>query len=776
MKKKILIALTVTVAALAAAFGLAGCFGGEGGTGTTTPATKREYAVFDDGFGKKYRLDDGEQITVYYKYDAEKVLDFSLTYYNVDTNEETCTGDKNDMLKLPCNKPTVYTYIASPLNDDGTERGDCYLTVIVSAQYITDQLEENVRPVRANVSQNVGAVYTFIPEMTGCYTVSCVSDDESDEVNFTVTDNTGKALTEGDIFNEGWRYYIHVSAKVDNEYTFTGVDTSVTFTPPVVEEGENDVILGSHSTFAFTPEESGAYSVWDDAFGSNTSYEILYFDGETEDYRHVSEQRGDVFLSAGTEYYLQSIVGYEAESNAKLNVKRVDRELAADTDNELKWNEMYVFTADKTSNYKFTVDRNGLSSEAKFTVYDWNGKAEYGKTFTGDGEFEFVLGAGKHVISMYEDCTATVSCSPQKLGIGVSEGVRAINGEVLLFTPPISGVYNFSSFGQDGAVFAVTDKDGNTMDGERLTAGEEYMIAVTFDEEGYSKIGVEAEPIADGTILLNRAFEAAAGNVYSLSCTLDGVYRFTGASLIAVYDADCEAVETDGDTVYLKGGSDYYAVISADEPAGGEQSAEVKVIFYPNALPADEKAGIIGTGYYRLELTKECTVSVILTHLNAATFKFLDSDLRELRVYELKAGDSPSRLSYTYESAGIYYVYAEHAGTLPTIGFAARPEGVGGEFAAERGVRYTSSSALTCTFTGVNEDREITVTVNREIGAQNIFESVKAYCEPAGTGQTYLTLKRLSGDLQKTTFTFTAPKGVEKFFIEFAPGLEFVIE
>ena len=84
MKKKFLIALSVVVAAFAAAFAIGGCKFKDGSSSGIN-----EYVVWNDGCGKTYTLRGGENVVAYYPCESDKILNFSYVYYNAATGEAT---------------------------------------------------------------------------------------------------------------------------------------------------------------------------------------------------------------------------------------------------------------------------------------------------------------------------------------------------------------------------------------------------------------------------------------------------------------------------------------------------------------------------------------------------------------------------------------------------------------------------------------------------------------------------------------------------------------
>lgn len=77
MKKKFFIALSVVVAAFAAAFAIGGCKFKDGSSSGIN-----EYVVWNDGCGKTYTLRGGENVVAYYPCESDKILNFSYVYYN----------------------------------------------------------------------------------------------------------------------------------------------------------------------------------------------------------------------------------------------------------------------------------------------------------------------------------------------------------------------------------------------------------------------------------------------------------------------------------------------------------------------------------------------------------------------------------------------------------------------------------------------------------------------------------------------------------------------
>ena len=765
MKKKFLIFIAVVCVALAATLCLvAGCVGGN----DTPPKGKGEYVVFDDGCGKKYSLNGGDQLTVYYEYDAEKVLHFTSTYFKQATGE---ADSPNEIIELPCNNPTVYTCTATPLNDDGVGE-ECSLTVIISAQAITNTLSEHALPVNENVPMGTGAVYSFIPEMTGNYTVSCECKHESDEIEVTIINVADEVVSSGDVFFKGWKYYVHVKVKTAQNGTSVFVTASVTFTPPKVTFGDNEVKLCEYgSAFEFTPEEDGAYTtVTDEDCG------FRFLDGETYESVSVNEYGEDALLQAGKKYFVQCTVGYQTERQATLTIKRVDRTFLSDTVNDLLWSETYVFTAEKHGNYCFEISENYSYGATEFNVYEYGGWRKYANTFIKNAELNLVLKAGKYIIGASHTCKAAVSYAPKKLT--VERIVAADVGEVLSFTAPMNCVYNFSIRSNENAKFTVTDKGGNVVNGERLLAGEEY--AVTFEAEyQYGAYWVEIAPVPDGEIALNKAMQPTEGYLYEFTVPNTGIYnysyfkyKFVGAGEIEIYDENCEVIDSIGDCVKLVSGRKYYAVIFFDKPT----DKDIKVIFYPDAIPVDTNVRIASTGYMRIELDKGCDVQIAIKHLNDATCKFLDGDLKEIKSFELNETEEISTISYTFEEGGIYYLLIEHYGTVPEISFVTCPEGCKGDFVAVSGVSYKVDSPASFRLESGSYYGGITIAVRAGIGQSNIMDCVKVYYKTANGGKSYLKLRKLNGDNLETELTFMPVDGVDEYFVETVNNLAFKIK
>ena len=296
MKKRVILFFLILTAAVAAGFAFAGC------QRKQPTWTKNEYVVFDDGCGKTYTLRGGENITVYYEYDPDKQLNYTVTYYDMDTGKVSRVYDNYDTRS--CSRPQVFTFNASPLEKGYSQ--NCYLTVIISAQAVSAQIDEHGLDVFDWLNEDVGACYSFIPEMTGKYTVTCELRDESDEVAFDISDINGVVVGDG-ILQKGWKYYVHVRVK-PHDGTTVGVTTSVAFTPDVVKLGDNAVTLGEWNFFEFTPEESGIYSVTD---SENDLFAYAILDGEMYEPITVSQWENEAPLVADRKYIFEGQTGYK---------------------------------------------------------------------------------------------------------------------------------------------------------------------------------------------------------------------------------------------------------------------------------------------------------------------------------------------------------------------------------------------------------------------------------------------------------------------------------
>lgn len=245
-----------------------------------------------------------------------------------------------------------------------------------------------------------------------------------------------------------------------------------------------------------------------------------------------------------------------------------------------------------------------------------------------------------------------------------------------------------------------------------------------------------------------------------------------GASVPEIYDDKCEAVETDGGTVTLRGNSKYYAVFSGDT----EAEEEVKYIYYPEAVPFGTDVKIVKTGYMRIELAEGCEVSILVNHIDEAVCDFLDADMNEIESFELTKDERLSTLTHTFEDAGIYYLFVEHYGTVPTISFATRPVGCTGNFSMVSGVTYTSDTAAECRFENVADKSEITVRINKSVGSYGILDCVKVYYETETGNKRYLNLYKLNGDYYSTEFSFKTLNDEKTYFIEIVGGMQFKIK
>ena len=748
MKKRVFLFFLILTAAVAAAFAFVGC------KKTEKARTKNEYVVFDDGCGKTYTLRGGEDITVYYEYDPEKELKFSETYYDMDTGKVTKTYAGYPARS--CGSPGVYHYNFN-MQTEG-HGNNSYLTLIISAQAVSAQINEHGLSVFDWLTEGVGADYSFIAEMTGKYTVTCELEDENDEVAFDISDQNGKVVGDG-ILNRGWKYYVHVRVKSHDGGT-VGVTTSVAFTPDEVETGENTVTRTSDLyIWAFTPEEDGVYTVE----GENWLCAIL--DGETyETIKPLWVQ--DAVLYEGKKYLIESFYA-GGNSEVAFTVKHTDREFAADTENELLNTATYAFTAQTKCNYKLSA-KLSHSAVAELTVYTYKGYEKYVKEFEDECEFDLLLDEGVYYINVSKDCVANCVAAPKEFFNDTS----LYSGEMALFTAPFTCKYEFGlEYTETASVnIKVTDADGNDVKDEKLTAGEVYTVYAYFDSS--NTLSFDADPIVEGEFTHNRTIENIVEDApYTFTPTISGVYRFTGASGLKVftYFNFSTPLETDGDKVALQKDFEYYIAVEAETLTYGKN---VTVRFYPQEIPTDGVTSVYSGGYMRFDLPFDDEVTLSLQFKQKLNYKIMDADFNEIQTGELVGEGTTTSLITLNLEAGRYYLDCDYS--YAKVKFAEAPLGCGGVYTIEEGNKYFGSNTeYGYRFAGGLGLKEFTVTIHGGYAIVNycpLKDIIKVFYSDGGTERSLviknLTYDRWYGDL---TITFEALQEVGEYFIRFMP-------
>lgn len=743
-------------AAVAAGFAFAGC------QREQPTWTKNEYVVFDDGCGTSYTMHGGEEMTVYYGYDPEKVLQFTTTYYDADTGKVSRAYDDYD--PRPCGRPIVYTYSANPRNN-GLNTQDCYLTIIISAQAVSAQINEHGLTAFDWITEGVGADYSFIPEMTGKYTVTCELREESDEVEFDISDVNGVVVGKDEILNSGWKYYVHVRVKLHGG-TKVGVTTSVAFTPDVVNLGDNDIILGKNNVFEFTPEESGIYSVTDtegEAFG----YAIL--DGETYELITDSPWECEAPLVANKKYFFDRQTGFKNPTEATLTVKFADNPLPPNEETECIWNKYYAITVPEKCNYTLNVGLQKKYSDAvaQLTVYNEQGREELEYAFRDSCERSLLLDAGKHYVRVDEN--SKITCEPTPVTWQRSQ--RLESGERSVFIAPFNCKYDFEAE-RTGAEVKVLDNDGESVADKKLIAGEEYNVYTEFEatyENGYaSSDRVSAVPHTAGEFIQNQTVQNVVdGEPYLFSPERLGRYKFTGAAELKVYSG-LEPCETHGDTVEVKNSGKFYVVLVADELTYGKC---VTARYYPPEIPTDGVTQIKASGARRFDLPFNDEVTINLKHKGTLNYKLYDGDLNEIQTGEfVSQSEAVSQITLSL-TAGTYYLSCSNS---VTAWFDEPPLGCGGVYTIEKDNKYYGSNTeYGYRFVSGFGVKQFKVTIEDCYALINycpLKDIIKVYYYDDGTESSLavkdLSYNRLYNDI---TITFQTLSEVGEYFIIFMP-------
>ncbi len=756
MKKKCLI-LVLAVIASVLAVALCGC--------KSKPVADNGdyYVICDDGNGRTYRFDDGNELVAFYQYDPDLTLTFTFTYYSKQTNE---VNRSYALDEVSCNFPQVRKYDFTVRNG-GVEKA-C-LKVIISAQAVSAQLAEGRALVR-HVAEDAGETYSFKPQITGNYTISCMVDEGSpDTVDYILTDINGVPV-DGKL-QQGWIYYLHVCVTKNNMFfANVTVSTTVTFTPPEIKFGDNNVNLEYNGNiFAFTPEEHGVYSFTDDTDFLGGAYEIL--DGETYERITDSQWENEAVLYAGNRYYINSQVGYETPTTAVLTVKRIDsgatdRRLSPDTEAELEWYEFYTISVDKHANYHFELQSDTTAGATAFYIYDVDLSSVNRRfDFVENYELDTVLEAGTYIIRTTDDCKLTYSFAPQTIG-EEKLYARVKAGEWISFKPPISCAYTYAT--DNSSNVTITDTDGNAADGV-LSASAEYYIHCDADD------WVTAKPITETIKIHNAEIEAGDGKAVSFKPIVGGKYAIFGATEIKILEArNLTAVditdETYGYSVWLKDGTDYIAVVKAGTLTYGNS---VITKFYPAAIANDLTTQTkIGNGgaYRRIELPVGGNVTVAKrTNYGEVKMTLIDAEFQEIAT-------AVNTVSVQNLQAGTYYVKCTFSQGPQTIGYTEYPHLAGDDdtVAVEEGVSYTTNGTKTYLYAAADfaDGGYFTVTVYAKPSlAIDLLTVYKINVQSSST----ITFVEICGTKDYLTFKFKITPGCGTYYIKPEFAVEFEI-
>lgn len=758
MKRRALLICVLITAVLAAAFAVAGC------TRSQPHITTDEYVLITDDAGRTYRLYGGDTIVAFYECESDKELNIYYEKFDADTDE--VVSEKSVCYSGDCNGPSVREYGFGVKRNGAGDRAT--LKVIISSQTFTERLEDDSKKVRGYVYRDVGVTYAFKPKMTGRYTVYCTpyEDSSEDEVDYGFYDHNGRWLGKSAVLNKGHDIYINVTA-TPKEGSLTRVWTCAQFTPDVVELGDTAVTLGEYNVYEFTPEESGVYSVTDT---EDASYVIL--DGETYEMITETQWEYEVPLIADKKYILMGQVGYKNPREATLTVKFVDNPLPLGEETDCIWNRYYVFTVPETCNYTVTVDlQRNYSCAANLTIYGERAREVLDYTFRDDCEYSLVLDAGKYYVRVDEDGKITCNRTP----VIWQSGQRLKSGERSVFVAPFNCIYDFDAY-RTGAEVIVMDKDDNSVADQKLTAGEEYVVYVEFEqtyENGYATSDwVSAEPRTAGQLGQNVKVENVAdGEPYLFSPDRWGRYKFTGAAELAVYDG-VKPCETYGDTAELQNNKSYYIVLVADELT---YANSVTVRYYPQALPTDGLTSANNSQLY-FALPFDDGVTINFRHSAELEYSLLDADFNEVKTGSLVGGGTLHTDSITAQlQAGYYYLFTSVS--TVEVWFNAAPLGCGGTLTVERGDRFKSSTEATYRYACGLGRKEITVNVfDSALMNYSVKDEVNLYYMDGGTTRK-LQIKSIEYNNLRWTIKFTAEQNVGEYFLEFKNhSYEFAIE
>lgn len=621
MKKKFFIALSVVVAAFAAAFAIGGCKFKDG-----SPSDLNEYVVWNDGCGKTYTLRGGENVVAYYPCEPDKILNFSYVYYNSATGE--ATREVAERGKINLGEPSVWTWSDSAYpKEDGVEKA-CTLTVVVCSGNVYSIKQGETQTV--GVEADVGAALVFVPEYSAYYAVECSGQEDAEsKVSFTVTQD-GKAHSADDYYIQGRTYIIFVNISEGESW----VNVAVKYAPPEIKEGENQVAVQDFDgqTFKFTPRKSGYYTIKDrigTQFGVSYSYEGELINGygvET-----------DLYFEEGGDYYIKCVssVLTEAKTNI-ISVLPVSKSIDEGESVTAASRRIYKLTARNAGYYSFQFEsRNG---DTRVELVSWENAVHenftVGITLT---EREIFLPEGDCYFKADGDVNVKYKFAPRDCNGSVNKD------ETRLFTPAFSGEYAFATIPENVSYKITSARSGEEISGA-LIKGESYFI--TFN----ARCNVEPKAVA-ASLVHNTKFALSGRAVTSFTPPISGAYKFFDALNVELYDANFNAVQPEYGNYNLEAESLYYAVVEAEEG--------VIVKFNPPALICDGKTALTDCKWARLELLQEGTVNVASSLEQPLTV--YDGQFKQIEKFE-------SALNATLENyaAGTYYLFAD---SLPCIKF-----------------------------------------------------------------------------------------------------------
>lgn len=621
MKKKFFIALSVVVAAFAAAFAIGGCKFKDG-----SPSDLNEYVVWNDGCGKTYTLRGGENVVAYYPCEPDKILNFSYVYYNSATGE--ATREVAERGKINLGEPSVWTWSDSAYpKEDGVDEA-CTLTVVVCSGNVYSIKQGETQTV--GVEADVGAALVFVPEYSAYYAVECSGQEDAEsKVSFTVTQD-GKAHSADDYYIQGRTYIIFVNISEGESW----VNVAVKYAPPEIKEGENQVAVQDFDgqTFKFTPRKSGYYTIKDrigTQFGVSYSYEGELINGygvET-----------DLYFEEGGDYYIKCVssVLTEAKTNI-ISVLPVSKSIDEGESVTAASRRIYKLTARNAGYYSFQFEsRNG---DTRVELVSWENAVHenftVGITLT---EREIFLPEGDCYFKADGDVNVKYKFAPRDCNGSVNKD------ETRLFTPAFSGEYAFATIPENVSYKITSARSGEEISGA-LIKGESYFI--TFN----ARCNVEPKAVA-ASLVHNTKFALSGRAVTAFTPPFSGAYKFFDALNVELYDRDFNAVQSECGNYNLEAESLYYAVVEAEEG--------VIVKFNPPAVICDGKTALTDCKWARLELLQEGTVNIASSLEQPLTV--YDGQLKQIEKLE-------SALNATLENyaAGTYYLFAD---SLPCIKF-----------------------------------------------------------------------------------------------------------
>lgn len=621
MKKKFLIALSVVVAAFAAAFAIGGCKFKDG-----SPSDLNEYVVWNDGCGKTYTLRGGENVVAYYPCEPDKILNFSYVYYNSATGE--ATREVAERGKINLGEPSVWTWSDSAYpKEDGVEKA-CTLTVVVCSGNVYSIKQGETQTV--GVEADVGAALVFVPEYSAYYAVECSGQEDAEsKVSFTVTQD-GKAHSADDYYIQGRTYIIFVNISEGESW----VNVAVKYAPPEIKEGENQVAVQDFDgqTFKFTPRKSGYYTIKDSI---GTQFGVAYsYEGELINGYGVET---DLYFEEGGDYYIKCVssVLTEAKTNI-ISVLPVSKSIDEGESVTAASRRIYKLTARNAGYYSFQFEsRNG---DTRVELVSWENAVHenftVGITLT---EREIFLPEGDCYFKADGDVNVKYKFAPRDCNGSVNKD------ETRLFMPAFSGEYAFATIPENVSYKITSARSGEEISGA-LIKGESYFI--TFN----ARCNVEPKAVA-ASLVHNTKFALSGRAVTSFTPPISGAYKFFDALNVELYDANFNAVQPEYGNYSLEAESLYYAVVEAEE--------SVTVKFNPPAVICDGKTALTDCKWARLELLQEGTVNIASSLEQPLTV--YDGQLKQIEKLE-------SALNATLENyaAGTYYLFAD---SLPCIKF-----------------------------------------------------------------------------------------------------------